>query len=255
MRVPPFVAVRHSNTDSRPLETRRDSVFYLLIPPGEGTASMSSQPETEVIACPACRHLVRVPLDWLGQQVQCPECKALFRAPVRAGGKLTEPELISRSGPPPAAIPARPDAMLLLPAFGLLLCGVAGVVVNAALLYLFLSEPGGGKQWAKNQMPAMRKVGFGTPGPPETQEERDDQDAEKLARFYRWAVPLSLATSAVVFAGGLSIARRRNYRLAQVACVLASLNVAHLCCVPGALFGLWGLLMLGSDEGREHFLR
>ena len=38
-------------------------------------------PETEVIACPACKHLVRVPLDWLGTQVQCPECKAMFRAP------------------------------------------------------------------------------------------------------------------------------------------------------------------------------
>ncbi len=212
-------------------------------------------PETEVIACPACRHLVRVPLDWLGQQVQCPECKALFRAPVREGGRLSEPELISRPAPTTVAVPTRPDAMLLLPAFGLLLCGVMGVVVNGALLYLFLSEPGGGKQWAKNQIPAMRKMGIGAEGPPETQAERDERDAEQLARTYRWVVPLSLAASAVVFAGGVSILRRRNYRLAKVACVLASLNVAHLCCVPGALAGLWGLLMLNSDEGREHFLR
>ena len=35
-------------------------------------------PETEVIACPACRHLVRVPADWLGQPVQCPQCQSDF---------------------------------------------------------------------------------------------------------------------------------------------------------------------------------
>ena len=27
-------------------------------------------PETEVITCPACRHLLRVPAEWLGQTVQ-----------------------------------------------------------------------------------------------------------------------------------------------------------------------------------------
>jgi hypothetical protein len=129
------------------------------------------------------------------------------------------------------------------------------VIVNAVFLYQFLASPAGAKGWAKNQMPALRKVGFGTPGPPETLEERDEADAEQLARFNRWAVPLSLAASAVVFLGGLSIARRRNYRLAKVACVLASVNIAHGCCIPGAFAGLWGLLMLNSDEGREHFLR
>jgi len=59
----------------------------------------------------------------------------------------------------------------------------------------------------------------------------------------------------VVLLGGLSIALQWNHRLAQVACVLAALNFAHLCCVPGAVAGLWGLLMLGSEEGREHFQR
>src|SRR5262245_45867442 len=89
-------------------------------------------PETEVIACPACKHLLRVPLDWLGTQVQCPECKAMFRAPVRADGKLTEPELISRPAAPASApAPRKLDAMLLLPAFGLLFCGIAGFVVGA----------------------------------------------------------------------------------------------------------------------------
>jgi hypothetical protein len=213
-------------------------------------------PETEVIACPACAHLVRVPLDWLGTQVQCPECKALFRAPVRASGGLTEPELVSRpASTAPAAAPRRPDVMLLLPAFGLLFCGVAGAVVNGVLLYAFQTDPAGALGWARQQVPALRQAGFGTPGPPDQMAAEDERNAEQLAKTYRWLVPISLAVSAVVFAGGVSIVRRRNYRLATVACVLASLNFVHACCVPGALAGVWGLLMLGSDEGREHFAR
>jgi hypothetical protein len=213
-------------------------------------------PETEVIACPACKHLVRVPLDWLGTQVQCPECKALFHAPVRIDGKLTEPELISRpTTPTPTTAAQKPDVMLLLPAFGLLFCGVASAIVNAVLLYQFLTVPGGAQGWARNQVPALRQFGFGKPGTPEEQAAEDERNAEQLARFYQWAAPLALAVSVVVFAGGLSMARRRNYRLAKTACVLATLNFVHCCCVPGALAGLWGLLMLGSDEGREHFLK
>lgn len=212
-------------------------------------------PETEVIACPACKHLLRVPLDWLGTQVQCPECKALFRAPVRgADGKLTEPLLLTPA--PAAPVRKRFDAMLLLPAFGLLLCGAIGVLVNGVLLYLLLSDPVWGKSWAKAQVETVRKLGGAAPEePPEQKAAKDEQEAERLARQFRVILPLALVASAVVLAGGLSIALRWNYRLAQVACVLASINIAHCCCVPGAAFGLWGLLMLGSDEGREHFLK
>src|SRR5215468_5353986 len=101
--------------------------------------------ETEVISCPACRHLLRVPLDWLGQPVQCPECKAMFQAPTRTADGLTDPKLLS---PPPAAAGKRLDPMLLLPAFGLMLLGFAGVLVNGVLTYLFLSDAG----WAKDHV-------------------------------------------------------------------------------------------------------
>lgn len=210
-------------------------------------------PETEVIACPACKHLVRVPLDWLGTEVQCPQCKAKFRAPTRVDGKLTEAELLSRPASATDAPKRRPrmDAMLLLPAFGLLLCGAVGMLVNGGLVYFLRSDPAGGKQWAGTQVEAMRKMGLRAGEPPE----KDAEETDQLLRQFRWILPVSLAVSAVVFLGGLSVVLRWNYRFAQVACVLAMLNVAHLCCVPGAIAGLWGLLMLGSAEGREHFQR
>jgi hypothetical protein len=213
-------------------------------------------PETEVISCPACNHLLRVPLEWLGQPVQCPECKAMFKAPVRDGDALTRPELISP--PAPAAQPGprkKLDAMLLLPAFGLLFCGVAGLIVNGMLTYKILADPAGGVQWAKNQLPALRQFGIGADDPPEEQEKRDDERAREMAATFRWVFPLGLLASGLALLGGLSIALRWSHKLAQLGCVAAAVNLPHLCCVPGSVAGLWGLLMLNSDEGRAHFTK
>ena len=143
--------------------------------------------------------------------------------------------------------------MLLLPAFGLLFCGVAGLVVNGILTYKFLADPTGGKQWTKNMSPELRQAGFGANDPPEDREKLDDERARELAATLRWVFPLGAVVSALAFLGGLSISLRWNHRLAQIGCVAASLNLPHLCCVPGAVAGLWGLLMLGSEEGRAHF--
>jgi hypothetical protein len=215
---------------------------------------MSSESETEVISCPACKHPLRVPQDWLGQQVQCPECKAKFKAPIRAAeGGLTAPELLE---PPTTTTQARKkaDPMLLLPAFGLLFCGVAGTIVNAVIAY-DVFDPHAGMRWAKNQIPALRQVGLWSDDPPNDRDKLDEQRAEDMVRTFRWVLPVAGLVSAVVFLGGLSIVLRWNRRLAQSACVLAALNVPHLCCVPGSVTGLLGLLMLASDEGRAHFAK
>jgi hypothetical protein len=212
------------------------------------------QPETLVIACPACRHTLRVPLDWLGQSVQCPECRARFKAPVRDGDALTSPELIAREPVAGVAPRKRFDAMLLLPAFGLLLCGVMGVAVNGILCWKLFFDQNSGKDLAKAQLAYLHQFGFGVENlPPGEKEKREDDEAEKIVNMLRWVLPLALALSFGAFLGGLSIAVRWNYRLAQAGCVLASLNLPHLCCIPGAVAGVWALLMLNSEEGREHF--
>ena len=212
-------------------------------------------PETEVISCPACNHLLRVPLDWLGTPVQCPECKAHFKAPARDGsGGLTPAELISRPAGAPAA-PRRADMMLLLPAFGLLVCGIAGVTINARWSYKLLTDPAGSKESLRDVFTQLRQAGFGA-GEPEAERDRIDAErAEQAASVMRWTLPTFAAVSAVVLLGGLSVALRWNYRLAQLGCVAAVLNFAHLCCVPGSVAGVWGLIMLASPEGREHFSR
>lgn len=209
--------------------------------------------DTEVISCPACNHLVRVPIDWLGQSVQCPECKAMFKAPVKMGDSLTAPELLSR--PAPVATPVarkKWDAMLMLPAFGLLLCGAMGAVVNGVFVWTIQTAPDGGHAWAKQQVEAKYRW-VGDDGPPETQGQRLEEAAAQLLRYFRWIFPLMLLVSLGEFAGGIALLAGRSYRLAQIGCVLAVVNFAHGCCLPGTVAGLWGLLMLFSEEGRHHF--
>lgn len=214
-------------------------------------------PETEVIACPTCKHLVRVPLDWLGKQVQCPECKAMFLAPVRVDGKLTEPELISRPAPVGAPVRRQFDVMLLLPAFGLLFLGFAGVVVNTWNTVRYFSDADAAKQDVLRIIHEARQAKLLTDGPeePAAQQKFDEERAAKRAKSIRVLVPLFAVMSTFVFYGGIAIITRRHYRLAQLGCALAVVNIANGCCFPGAVFGLWGLLMLSSDEGREHFVR
>ena len=214
-------------------------------------------PETEVIACPACRHLVRVPLDWLGTQVQCPECKAMFRAPVRAGGTLTEPELISRPASGAPAARRKPDVMLLLPAFGLLFTGFAGLAINTWNAVRYVRDADAAKQDVLRIYQDARHGGVVTDGPeePGARATFDADRAAEQAKPVRVLVPLFAVASGFVFYGGIAIVTRRHYRMAQLGCALAVVNLANGCCIPGAVAGVWGLLMLRSDEGRDHFLR
>lgn len=206
-------------------------------------------PDPEVVACPACRHAVRVPADWLGTTVRCPECRAAFTAPVREGDRLTEAVLLS--APPPAAPPpaAGIDPYLLLPGFGLLLTGIASLVVNGYFVWAFFATPDAGRDWMKRIIVAYRDAGVVLPGcdDPAT----DDANATKFAGTIRVIFPVAAAFAALSAAGGVALIRRRGYRLAQLGCLAAALNLPHGCCLPGAVFGLWGgLMLMGTDRFR-----
>ena len=63
----------------------------------------------------------------------------------------------------------------------------------------------------------------------------------------------SFAASTLVAVGGVCILRGRYYPVAILGCLAALVNVNHLCCLPGGVAGVWGLLSLVRDEGRAHF--
>jgi hypothetical protein len=143
--------------------------------------------------------------------------------------------------------------MLLLPAFGLLLCGFAGVIVNGILAYRFRADPAIAQETIRSQLSSLRQRGLGAEDPPADRDKLDAQRAEQTVLMMRWVSPLFAGVSAVVLLGGLSIALRWNYRLAQLGCVAAAVNIPQLCCIPGAIAGVWGFVLLRSAEGRAHF--
>ncbi len=207
-------------------------------------------PETEVIACPACRHVVRVPADWLGQTVQCPECKATFTAPRRDGEGLTESVLLTPSATdatPPASRRV-PDSSLWLPAFAMMLLGSVSLVVNAMTITSIALDREQFEAEKRAQAAQMAKM-LGQE--PKQGEENPAANWPTLLGATIWGVVCGAAT----FGGGLAIATRRWYRLARLGSALAIVNIAGCCCVPGALVGIMTWTLLSTDEAREHFQR
>jgi hypothetical protein len=203
--------------------------------------------ETEVIACPACRHLVRIPADWLGTAVQCPECKSQFTAPVREGGTLGEAVLLSQ--PDADRVSPRPASdALWIPAFALMLLGVVSLVANATTLYAIATDRAkfeknkkeDAADWAEQLGQDRKAVG----------EDHPAANWPVLLGFAIWGVVCGGAS----FAGGAAIALRRGYALARIGSALAAVNFAGLCRVPGAIVGGRAWMLLGTDEGRAHFL-
>ena len=143
----------------------------------------------------------------------------------------------------------------MLPAFGLMLVGFAAALANGALFLQFAKNPDGGKEWLKGQLPGIRQMGFAHPQEAGDAEDQEEKAAAELAPKLFWVWPVATIAGGITFASGLSMLQRKRYRLAQLGCVLAAVNLPHLCCVPGAIFGLWGLLLLMSEEGREHFAK
>jgi hypothetical protein len=203
-------------------------------------------PETEVVSCPACRHLVRIPADWLGQSVQCPECKARFTAPLRDGERLTNPVLIDPPQPDAKPLEARPDCMLWLPAFGLMLLGAVSLVLNCSTLHSMIADREGFETEKKAQAVEMAKMLGQDPNAVE-----GEANWTRLIGLAIWGVTCAAGS----LAGGLAIALRRGFWLARIGSVLAILNVPAFCCVPGAIVGGWAFAMLRRDEGRAHFMR
>ena len=178
----------------------------------------------------------------------------MIRSPVRdADGRLTAPEVIPRSSPNTTR--RKPDPLLLLPAFGLLFCGVAATGVNGVFAYRLATDPAAVERMVRGQVGELRGVGAWADDPAEERDRRDDERAERGVALLRRASQPATAVGMLTFLGGLSIALRWNRRVAQAGCVAAAVNVAHLCCIPGTVAGLWGLLMLASDEGKAHFAR
>ena len=227
-------------------------------------------PESVVIRCPSCQHLLNIPETFLGQVVTCLECKTPFQAPIRDGETLTA--AVAR--PKASKIPAR----IFVAIYGLLLLGFAGVMVNGYLLYWFGADPNGAKNFVEANLQFMTANKPDAPKADlnrkrsEDEEKRDadktkvfQDEQERKTRDAAATVPvgkmqlrrlLFLLMSVGVLLGALAFLLRRFYAMAFVGCFLAATNSPDIgCCFFGAIVGAWGFFSLISDEGRRYFGR
>ncbi|HET6572630.1 MAG TPA: hypothetical protein VFG68_03430 [Fimbriiglobus sp.] len=216
------------------------------------------------ITCPGCGKPLHVPAAAVGKLARCPHCRAALRLPADPGAS---PELV-RTGP---AIPR----ILFIPAFGLLVLGLAGTLVNAYLAARMSLETGFARDFARGRVREVRSAesmsgamskptgwsdapGAAVGGAAAVVAAEEEADEKLAAAWARGMTPLhwaSAAVSAVVLLGGVAALRGRWLPVAVAGCVAAILNVNHLCCLPGAVVGVWGLLALARDDVRAWIKR
>ena len=214
----------------------------------------SPEPTGHHIPCPGCDRTLNVPPAAAGHSVSCPHCGATFHLPARLGRKVL-------------SVPKQ----LFGPALALILFGMAGLLVNGYLSLMFAFQPGSDHEFARTRVKQVRTAGVLAEAkknaniPEDEREELPAAEAplspEEEALAVAWTPnmrPLHLFgtfASSLTLSAGVCLLAGRYYWLAVIGCIAAWLNVDPICCIPGGLAGVWGLLMLVRDDARGHFRR
>ena len=226
---------------------------------------------SSVITCPnpLCGKPLNLPAAVLGRPLACPHCQTGIDVTLGPDGK-------------PAATTAvktgRVPGMFLVPGFALLILGAGGFFSNGYVAVTALFDPGGDVRisrlfldYVRNAdetgTPAQQAKGkqddpreafaavLGTAAGAAQQEEVDRVRAENAAPMVGPFHAVFAVVSLVMVGGGVAILFGRWYWLAMLGSVAAIFNLGLLCCVPGLVAGLWGVLTLARDDGRRHFVR
>ncbi len=219
------------------------------------------------IACPSCQKPLNVPVEAVGQPVHCPFCQASFAVSTDADGKLITPEISQRF-----AIIGGVPRLLAAPGIALLSVCFAGLILNGVMTIELSTRPGADRELARKWVQELQSPGEleelreaakrkkDDPNPQEKIPTRvEEQQADAIAAV--WAplmLPIhagSLALSAIATLGAMCILAGRFYWFAMFGCVVAAINLNYLCCVPGAIAGLWAFLSLTRDESQVYFRR
>ncbi|MGL6076854.1 MAG: hypothetical protein ACRC8S_22090 [Fimbriiglobus sp.] len=228
-----------------------------------------------VLPCPSCQAPLGFPELAFGKPLNCPHCGYSFHVLRGADGQALAPV----AGPPPRyGILSHVPKPLLVPALLLTLLGLTGLIVNGYLAILFATKPNADYDYAYGRVIEIRSA----QGLDRSQKTTDDdweqtapaavigsafaissadvlEDVRnvELARSWQPAIQpttnYSIVMCLLVFIAGVSMLRARWYWFCIAGCVAAILNFNHLCCIPGGLAGLWGILALVRDETRSSF--
>ena len=211
------------------------------------------------IVCPGCAKPLHVPAEALAKPMSCPHCRTNIHVPVSDDGTLGTPEKVKRS---------RIPEILLAPMYLLMTLGFAGTAVNGYLSAQFYNQPLSQLEFARTRVHEYHMIesistiggddpmsvdGLSMIGGTIVPAAEDELLAQKWATGMKPIHTVSTGLSFLALLGGLCILLGRFYWLALLGCVAAILNVNHLCCLPGGIAGLWGILVLVRDEPRLHF--
>jgi len=226
-----------------------------------------------VITCPkrSCAASLRLALDVAAKPLSCPHCRTAILVVLGSDGNLDRVERATASG-------WRVPGLLLVPGFALFILGVAGAFANGYLANRCWQDPAFSLDFARNRVSDLRSGGsltgpandakkksteatpedaFAAVAGPLAEESRKLLADEELAQHWQeYVLPVcaSFAAVSVVMAiGGLCIVSGRFYTLAFLGSLAGIVNFNLMCCVPGAVAGIWGILMLVRDDGRKHF--
>jgi hypothetical protein len=225
------------------------------------------------ITCPnpKCGRALNLPAAAVGRPLSCPHCRTAIGISLGADGTPTAPHALGGTW--------RVPRMFLVPGFAVLILGFAGAFVNGYVAADASTRPEAALEHSRRLVgdlrsfegltgPSRESKGKGEPTPQDLfaavagqaarvgeQHRADEALAAAWAPHVFTVHAVFAAVSGVAGAGGLAILRGRWYWLAILGCVASILNLNTGCCVPGAVAGIWGLLMLVRDEGRKHFGR
>ena len=194
---------------------------------------------SELIACPACKHALRVPENLFGKPVRCPECKSYFTAPTHdAEGKLGEPVLLPQPTPraQPAAAGTRvSDSPLFMPAMLLILVSFVGFIVNGYMTWMVFTD------FAR----AEQAIGWLFQG----------QQDERVLRGAPIAFSVVFSFNVISLLAGFAILFRRYRWLGILGSVLAMINIGNCCCLLGLPAGGYCLIKLIDPDLKPLFTR
>ncbi len=223
---------------------------------------MNSEPSHQIV-CPGCRKPLNLPAGAAGRMGTCPHCAASFLIGTAADGTTTA-ESVQRF-----AYVGGVPRVLAGPGLALLMVAFVGLIVNGYLSWDLFAVPDGdvklARVWARSlftpgELEQMREAAKRKPGDPEPDPKliaRENEQIEAFAvawaPYMRPAHAAGFVTSAVAAFGAMCMLRGRFFWLAVLGCVAAGLNVNYLCCVPGAMAGVWAFLSLVRDESQAYF--
>jgi len=212
-------------------------------------------------ACPQCQKKLRVPANAVGKSIRCPNSSNVVAEPAETGTTAEPPKLRPQPRPPepepePDSYeePSRDDdeddyrerrwprierhrsaggafmaaAICLLMVAGL---GLAFDLFGVCFAVLAPEQP------------------INPQDPPLVQEIQNNLHGPVASAGQGFFALLS----AVTIIGSIQMLRQKTWGFALAACLLSMVNVGNCCCVLGLPVGIWGLILLLSQDVKDRF--